>query len=70
MPSKKAIHTHFLATINESIARIQTALNELKDSGANETKSTAGDKHETELVKRAAIKLKFFDVNCIGHSKN
>ena len=50
MLSKKTIHAHFLDIINKSIARIQTALNELKDSGANETKSTAGDKHETALA--------------------
>ncbi len=29
---------------------LQQRLNDLKESGANETKSTAGDKHETALA--------------------
>ena len=50
MLSKKIVHKHFLLVIEESISRIQKVLNDLKDSGANETKSTAGDKHETALA--------------------
>ncbi len=50
MLSKVKIHAHFLATANSSIARIEAALADLKESGANETKSTAGDKHETALA--------------------
>ena len=50
MLSKKIVHKHFLLVIEESISRIQKVLIELKDSGANETKSTAGDKHETALA--------------------
>ena len=50
MLSKKIVHKHFLLVIEESISRIQKVLDELKDSGANETKSTAGDKHETALA--------------------
>lgn len=48
--SKKIVHAHFLSVIEESILRIQTVLADLKDSGTNETKSTAGDKHETALA--------------------
>ena len=50
MPSKKTIHAHFLSVIEGSILRIQKVLADLKDSGTNETKSTAGDKHETALA--------------------
>ena len=50
MLSKKIVHERFLSLIEESISRIQKVLDELKDSGANETKSTAGDKHETGLA--------------------
>ena len=50
MLSKKIVHERFLSLIEESISRIQKVLDELKDSGANETKSTAGDKHETALA--------------------
>lgn len=50
MLSKEKIHAHFLAIANNSIARIEAALADLKESGTNETKSTAGDKHETALA--------------------
>ena len=50
MLSKKIVHERFLFSIEESISRIQKVLDVLKDSGANETKSTAGDKHETALA--------------------
>ena len=36
--------------LNEKIRLLQTVLAELKETGANETKSTAGDKHETALA--------------------
>ena len=50
MLSKEKIHAHFLSLASISIARIEAALADLKESGANETKSTAGDKHETALA--------------------
>ncbi len=36
--------------INEKIVMLQQVLADLKESGSNETKSTAGDKHETALA--------------------
>jgi hypothetical protein len=50
MTLKQKIYSHFLQLINEKIAIHQKTLADLKESGANETKSTAGDKHETALA--------------------
>ena len=50
MTLKQKIHQHFLQVINEKISLYQKVLADLKDSGTNETKSTAGDKHETALA--------------------
>jgi hypothetical protein len=50
MKFKQKIHDYFLKTINEKIDRLQQVLSDLKETGANETKSTAGDKHETALA--------------------
>ena len=50
MMLKQKIYDHYLQLINERIARLQQVLADLKESGANETKSTAGDKHETALA--------------------
>jgi hypothetical protein len=36
--------------VNEKIAFLQSGLKELTESAANESKSTAGDKHETALA--------------------
>ncbi len=36
--------------LNEKIRSLQQVLADLKESGSNETKSTAGDKHETALA--------------------
>ena len=36
--------------INDKIAALQNVLEDLKESSSNETKSTAGDKHETALA--------------------
>lgn len=47
---KQKVYDHFYSAIKEKINRLQKILNELKESGANETKSTAGDKHETALA--------------------
>ncbi len=50
MTLKLKIHQHFLQVINDKIALYQQVLADLKESGTNETKSTAGDKHETALA--------------------
>ena len=50
MTFKQKVHSHFLNVINERISLLQKALADLSESVANETKSTAGDKHETALA--------------------
>jgi hypothetical protein len=50
MTLKQKIHAHYLQEINNKIQSLQNVLAGLKESGANETKSTAGDKHETALA--------------------
>ena len=50
MTLKQKIYVHYLRVINEKISSLQQVLSDLKESGANETKSTAGDKHETTLA--------------------
>lgn len=50
MTLKQHIHQHYTEIINEKIGLMQQVLADLKESGANETKSTAGDKHETALA--------------------
>ncbi len=47
---KQQIHSHCLQVVNDKIGLLQQVLADLKESGANETKSTAGDKHETALA--------------------
>lgn len=47
---KQKIYNHYLQVIQDKVAMLQKVLNDLKESGANETKSTAGDKHETALA--------------------
>ena len=50
MKLKQKIYNHYLQLIQDKVAMLQKTLNDLKESGANETKSTAGDKHETALA--------------------
>jgi hypothetical protein len=50
MTLKQKIYNHYLQVIQDKIAELQKLLADLKESGANETKSTAGDKHETALA--------------------
>jgi hypothetical protein len=50
MQLKQKIYNHYLQLINEKVAALQKVLADLKESGSNETKSTAGDKHETALA--------------------
>ncbi len=50
MTFKQKIHARFLQIADEKILSLQQVLADLKESGTNETKSTAGDKHETALA--------------------
>lgn len=50
MTLKQRVHQHCLQMVNDKIYLLQKDLADLKDSGTNETKSTAGDKHETALA--------------------
>jgi hypothetical protein len=50
MHIKQKIYSHYLKLLLDKIALLQQVLNDLKESGSNETKSTAGDKHETALA--------------------
>jgi hypothetical protein len=50
MTLKQKIYNHFLQVVNDKIILLKKVLADLKESGANETKSTAGDKHETALA--------------------
>ncbi len=50
MRNKQLIHVQYLNAINNKILMLQQILIDLKESGTNETKSTAGDKHETALA--------------------
>ena len=47
---KQKIYSHYLQVINDKVKSLQNILADLKESGTNETKSTAGDKHETALA--------------------
>ncbi|MFN8295360.1 MAG: hypothetical protein U0T69_04150 [Chitinophagales bacterium] len=62
MTFKQKVYQHFLSLINERINALQTTLDELSESAKNETKSTAGDKHETALamlqIEQANTRLK------------
>lgn len=50
MTLKQKIYNHYLQLVNDKIRMLQQVLADLKESGSNETKSTAGDKHETALA--------------------
>ena len=47
---KEQIHSHFINILSGRILMLNQTLADLKESGSNETKSTAGDKHETALA--------------------
>lgn len=47
---KQKVYQHYVSALNGKINSLQHALNELSESAKNETKSTAGDKHETALA--------------------
>jgi hypothetical protein len=50
MTLKEKIYQYYGSVIHDKIQLLQQVLADLKESGANETKSTAGDKHETALA--------------------
>ncbi|MEP6711624.1 MAG: hypothetical protein ABJA37_04365 [Ferruginibacter sp.] len=50
MSFKEEVHLAFSRLLNEKIMQLQQGLNDLYESAKNETKSTAGDKHETALA--------------------
>ncbi len=50
MTFKQKIYHQYLQIVNDKIKMLQQVLADLKESGTNETKSTAGDKHETALA--------------------
>lgn len=50
MIAKEDLRNKCLEMLNEKIIALQKILHDLQQSAANETKSTAGDKHETALA--------------------
>lgn len=50
MTFKEKIYRHYFQLITEKIRVLQQSLHELTESAGNETKRTAGDKHETALA--------------------
>ena len=50
MTFKEKIYQQYVLLVNDKINLLKKNLQELTDSAANETKSTAGDKHETALA--------------------
>jgi transcription elongation GreA/GreB family factor len=50
MTFKELVHKQCMELVNAKITLLRQTLNELKESASNETKSTAGDKHETALA--------------------
>jgi len=50
MNFKETVYRFYQELINERVKALQQTLDDLKESGSNETKSTAGDKHETALA--------------------
>ncbi|MBX3254674.1 MAG: hypothetical protein KF862_11080 [Chitinophagaceae bacterium] len=47
---KQKVCARYLQSIHDKINMLQKVLDDLRESGKNETKSTAGDKHETALA--------------------
>jgi hypothetical protein len=50
MTFKQKVHQHYINVVSNKIKALQELLADLKETGTNETKSTAGDKHETALA--------------------
>ena len=53
-PIKQKLHTHCLSFVSERISAIDTIMEECQNAANSETKTTAGDKHETN---RAMMQL-------------
>lgn len=50
MTFKQTVYNYYYQMAEERVASLQKVLADLKDSAGNETKSTAGDKHEVGLA--------------------
>ena len=50
MSFKENVYQHYAKLLDDKRNHLQQILNELSNTAANETKSTAGDKHETALA--------------------
>jgi hypothetical protein len=50
MTLKQKVYDHYMQVVNDKLSSLQQVLADLKESSSNETKSTAGDKHETALA--------------------
>lgn len=50
MTFKEKVYERCVYLLNEKILSLRKVLDDLKESASNETKSTAGDKHETALA--------------------
>lgn len=50
MTFKQKVYGQYLQSISDKISLLRSTLDDLKESSSNETKSTAGDKHETALA--------------------
>lgn len=50
MLTKAVVFEKCMQSVHNKIESLEKALDELRESGMNETKSTAGDKHETALA--------------------
>jgi transcription elongation GreA/GreB family factor len=50
MTVKQKVYNHYMQKVNDKLSQLRQVLADLKESSSNETKSTAGDKHETALA--------------------
>jgi hypothetical protein len=66
MTLKQKTYNHYHQVLHDKMKLLQQVLADLKESGAYETKSTAGDKHETALamlqIEQANIRGQLEDV--------
>jgi transcription elongation GreA/GreB family factor len=47
---KQKVYEYYLQVLNDKLSSLRQVREDLKESSSNETKSTAGDKHETALA--------------------
>lgn len=50
MTLKEEVYKKYSQLLDDRISHLESVLQDLRDSASNETKSTAGDKHETALA--------------------